>query len=299
MALNFLNPLLCAFLFALANLALKRGLMEGAGATRGVFITNAVFFVALVPFWWMTDQPVQPELWWAPALAGLSAFLGSFFQTIALKLGDVSVATPLLGGKVLFVALFSTLVLGNVLPFAWWMGAILAGVGIFFLGQTPGQKSPQERLLLTVVLSLLSVCAFAFMDICMAGWGAEFGFRRFIAAQQVVTFSLSLCLVPFFKESLFRMSRACWTWLLAGSAVIVLQYYILNWTISTYQQPTVVNIFYSSRGVWSVLLVWGVGSFFGNRERHLGWRVFRRRILGASLLLAAISVVLLERAFHL
>ncbi|HSH09575.1 MAG TPA: DMT family transporter [Oceanipulchritudo sp.] len=299
MPLNYLNPIICAFLFALASLALKRGLVEGAGATRAVFVTNGVFFFALAPFWWFSSGPVNTALLWAPFAAGIAAFLGSVFQSIALKIGDVSVATPLLGGKVLFVALFSTLFLGNVLPLSWWLGAVLAGMGIFFLGQAPGLPAAHSRLALTVILSLLSVCAFAFMDVLMAGWGLAFGFQRFISFQQVVTFGLSLLLIPFFKAPLFQMPRSCWIWLLAGSGIIVFQFYILNWTISTFQQPTVVNIFYSSRGLWSVILVWGVGSFFGNRESRHGWQVFWRRAIGAGLLFVAICLVLLEKAFHL
>jgi drug/metabolite transporter (DMT)-like permease len=299
MSLHSLNPFLCAFLFALASLAIKRGLMDGAGATRAVFVTNAVFFFCLIPFWWFSPETYPQELIWAPALAGLAAFLGSIFQTVALKLGDVSVATPLLGGKVLFVALFSTLILGQVLPLSWWAGAILAGTGVYFLGRSPGQKDIHNRLGLTVLLSLLSVCAFALMDICVAGWGEAFGFRKFVAFQQVVTFGLSLLLIPFFKESLFRMPTRCWGWLLGGSLVVVTQYFLLNWTIATCKEPTSVNILYSSRGIWSVVLVWTVGGLFGNREQDLGWRVLTHRILGAGLLFVAICLVLLEDAFPL
>ena len=299
MPLQYINPLVCAFLFALASLAIKRGLMDGAGAMRGVFITNGVFFVCLVPFWWLSPDAWPTSLIWAPALAGLAAFLGSLFQTVALKLGDVSVATPLLGGKVLFVALFSTLMLGNVLPFSWWAGALLAGLGVFFLGQAPGRAMAHNRLGLTILLSVLSVCFFALMDVCVAGWGEAFGFRKFVALQQVVTFGLSLSLIPFFKEPLRNMPGTCWGWLIGGSLVIVFQYYVLNWTISTYKDPTAVNIFYSSRGIWSVVLVWTVGSLFGNLEHGLGWRVLMRRIFGAGLLFMAICLVLLEDSFHL
>ncbi|MGC9450736.1 MAG: EamA family transporter [Oceanipulchritudo sp.] len=290
---NFINPLICALLFAIASLALKRGLMEGAGATRGVFVTNGTFFACLVPLWWISPEPWPAGLLWAPALAGLSAFLGSLFQTLALKIGDVSVATPLLGAKVLFVALFSTLILGNILPLSWWLGAVLAGAGVFFLGQGPGVTDAPRRLGLTIFLSILSVAAFGLMDICVAGWGEAFGFRRFVAFQQIVTFALSLSLIPFFQGPLFGMPRKCWAWLVAGSLVIVGQYYLLNWTISTYKDPTAVNIFYSSRGIWSVILVWTIGSAFGNLEGRLGWRILLRRIFGAGLLFAAILLVLL------
>jgi drug/metabolite transporter (DMT)-like permease len=293
----YLNPVLSAFLFALSSILFKRAMSEGAGAARSVFVTNTMFFILLLPLWWLFPEPIKGGLMWAPVLAGLAAFLGSIFQFMALKLGDVSVATPLLGGKVLFVALFSTLMLGNVLPMSWWAGAVLAGLGVFFLGQTPGKAASGERLGLTIFLSVLSVAAFALMDILIAGWGKAFGFQRFVVIQQLVVQVLSLAIIPFFNDRLFRMSRASWPWLMAGSLLVVVQFYILNWTISTYGDPTAINIFYSSRGIWSVLLVWAVGPLLGNFERGQGWPVFWRRALGATLLFAAICLVLLENAF--
>lgn len=291
----YLNPLLAAFLFAAASLSLKRGLQEGAGATRSVFITNTTFLVALLPLWWFFDTPVTTALLWAPAVAGLAAFVGSVAQFLALKAGDVSVATPLLGGKVLFVALFSTIILGNALPLSWWLGALLAGLGIFFLGRSPaGHSHPPTRLGYTILMSLGSVSSFALMDILIAGWAGEFGFQRFVVVQQVVVFACSLFLIPFFQGPLRQLPLRCWPWLLGGSLVIVVQFYILNWTISQYGNPTAVNILYSSRGLWSVLLVWSVGPLFGNLERGHGWGMFWRRGVGAGLLLLAISLVVLE-----
>jgi drug/metabolite transporter (DMT)-like permease len=299
MSFHYINPLICAFIFALASLFMKRGLTEGAGTTRTVFVTNACFFLALLPLWWIFPTEVTPALLWAPAAAGVVAFLGGVFQMMALKIGDVSVATPLLGGKVLFVALISTLILGNVLPFSWWIGAVLAGTGVFFLGQVPGATKSTNRLGLTILLSVFSVASFAMMDILIAGWGKQFGFQRFVVLQQVVTILLSLALIPLFKDSLWKMSRRCWPWLVGGSLLIVLQFYILNWTISTYKDPIAINIFYSSRGIWSVFLVVTVGPFLGNNERGHGWPILWRRSLGATLLFAAICLVVFENLVSL
>lgn len=296
MQLHYLNPIASALIFALASICIKRALAEGAGATRSVFITNTTFLVALLPLWWLFPKPVDTALLWAPLAAGLAAFLGSIFQFMALKLGDVSVATPLLGGKVLFVALLSTLILGNVLPVSWWIGAVLAGLGIFFLGQVPGQPFRGSRLGLTIALSVLSVACFAMMDILIAGWGQAFGFQRFVVLQQLLVMILTLGVIPFFQDSLWRMPGKCWPWLACGSLLMVVQFYILNWTISTFGDPTAINIFYSSRGIWSVLLVWMIGPLLGNLERDHGWAVFWRRILGAVLLFAAICLVVLENA---
>lgn len=293
MSPHYFIPVLCAFLFANSSLCFKRALDEGAGATRGIFVTNLCFVIALLPLWWLYPQAIDGDLLWVAFCSGGVSFLGGFFQLLALKYGDVSVATPLLGGKVLFVALFSTWVLGQALPLQWWLGAVLAGIGIFFLGQSKPVQDTGTRLAVTVLLSVLSVMCFAMMDIFIAGWAKAFGFQRFVVIQQWVVMALSLALIPFFKGSLWGMPRASWPWLIAGSVLVVCQFYLLNWTIATYQDPTALNIFYSSRGLWSVVLVWSVGPLFGNKERVHGRTVFMRRGFGAALLFMAICLVLL------
>ena len=53
------------------------------------------------------------------------------------------------------------------------------------------------------------------------------------------------------------------------------------------------NVLYTTRGVWGVLLVWVFGHWFANTERSLGPAVLTRRLIGAILLLAAIALVTL------
>jgi len=48
------------------------------------------------------------------------------------------------------------------------------------------------------------------------------------------------------------------------------------------------NLLYSSRGLWSVLLVWSVGPMFGNHERDTGSEIMLKRLVGSGLLLLAI-----------
>ena len=119
-----------------------------------------------------------------------------------------------------------------------------------------------------------------------------FGFQRFVVLQQVVTFIFTAALIPFFSAPLRKMPGKCWTWLLIGSFLMVVQFYILNWTISEYGDPTAINIFYSSRGIWTILLVWTIGPMLGNRENDHGWAIFAWRTIGASLLLCAVFLVI-------
>ena len=53
------------------------------------------------------------------------------------------------------------------------------------------------------------------------------------------------------------------------------------------------NIVFSARGLFSVVLVWAVGHWFASEERHLEPRVLRARLAGAALMIGAIALVLL------
>jgi len=54
-------------------------------------------------------------------------------------------------------------------------------------------------------------------------------------------------------------------------------------------------VVYSARGLWSVVAVWVLGPWFGNRERDRGAAVFRARLAGAALLLGAIVLAIVAR----
>ena len=52
------------------------------------------------------------------------------------------------------------------------------------------------------------------------------------------------------------------------------------------------NVIYSSRGLWSVILVWLAGARFGSREAELAGSVLIWRFAGAALMLFAIALAL-------
>ena len=284
-------PVISALVYALASLFIKRGLDLGAGATRTLFISNVVFFLYFLPYYFISNEPLPVPLLWAPVLAGLVAFFGALFAVLALKHGDVSVATPLLGSKVLFVALLSSWLLTEPIPLSWWIGAVLAMIAVALLGYAP--IGHRRAMALTVTLSIGSALSFALMDVIIAGWGREFGFKKFVSIQQFVMLLCSIPLLRYFQAPLRQIPKPAWKWLLISSVLICSQFFLLNWTIAHYGKPTVINILYSSRGLWSVLLVWLLGRYLLSAESKATKSTFIRRLTGALLLLAAVAVVLL------
>ena len=96
--------------------------------------------------------------------------------------------------------------------------------------------------------------------------------------------------MPFFRGSLRDLSGSAWSWTLGGSFVLALQAGGVSWGI-VFIGATTTNVLYNSRGMWSVVLVWTVGHWFGNVERTRGRAVMLRRLAGSLLLLGAIALI--------
>lgn len=101
--------------------------------------------------------------------------------------------------------------------------------------------------------------------------------------------SLPLLLSKRQEGTAFPLPPATLASVVAGSVLLALQSLLLVFAIGRYGNVAQANILYSSRGVWSVILVWLVGHLFANTE--LGSQGTGRlffRLLGALLISTAI-----------
>ncbi|MCC5808259.1 MAG: DMT family transporter [Opitutales bacterium] len=293
-SLYYILPLTAAAFYALSSIFVKVAMGAGAGITRTLFISNWVFLFVVGPLWLLTGaESPDWSLWWVPLLAGTAAFCGALATFVALKHGDVSVATPLLGVKVLFVALLSPILLRESVPLTWWLGALMTAAAIYLLGAAPAGAA-RRNMAFTVLASMGAAFGFALLDIAAAGWAADFGFFPFLFYTQLVVALGSWMLLPFFSAPLREVPVRAWKWLVLGSVIVAGQFVLMAWTLSTFGKPTGVNILYGSRGLWSVLLIVAIGPLVGNFERDAGRGILARRLVGSVLLLAAITVVVLE-----
>lgn len=291
--LYYILPLGAAFVYAVASLLVKQALGNGIGAARTLFLSNLGFFLGVTPFWLLFGGTPDWSLWWAPLVAGLAAYLGALFSFLALKFGDVSVATPLLGAKVLFVALLATLLLREAVPLVWWIGAFMTALAVYLLGSVE-EGGNRRNMSLTILMSLLSAFCFAMLDIIATGWAKAFDYFSFLFFAQIVVGTGSLLLIPYFQAPLRTIPTKALVWLGAGTALLVAQYLALTWTLATFGKATGANILYGSRGLWSLVVIWAIGPFLGNFERNVPRAILLRRIIGATLILGAIIVVLTE-----
>lgn len=284
-------PLIAAMVFVIGALLLKRASDLGADVWRTTRIINYTTAAAAVPLWLLGGTIPPSSLWWQPPLAATMFFAGQVFSLLALNTGDVSVATPVLGVKILLVALLSTVLIGDPIGARLWTAAALSSAAIALLNIDAGGS--HSRVGRTIVLAALGAASYACFDVLIQKWSPAWGAGRILP---IVMVSAAVYSIPlrYLSRDVDRLSRSYTPWLAAGAACFAAQGLMFITTISIYRQATGANVLYSSRGLWSVIAVWAVGHWFTNREQHLGARVLVWRLAGAILLMAAIVMVLLD-----
>jgi drug/metabolite transporter (DMT)-like permease len=288
-ALSILLPFLASLLYVAGALLVKRCSDFGVGLWRMAFLSNlisALIFQLLLPL----GGAFHLQLLWQPALVGLLYLLGQLLNYLALQRGDVSVATPVLGVKIILVALFTTLILKQAVPAKLWEAAALSTVAIALLNRTGGVT--HHHVGSTILFAGTSGVMFAMFDVLVQKWSPAWGAGRFLPVMVGFVAVFSVALIPFFQAPVSAIRRPAWPWLLGGCLFIGFQSLAFVIAVAQFGNATSANVIYSSRGLWSVVAVWAIGHWFENREQHLGAGVLRWRLAGAVLLMAAIALVM-------
>ncbi len=287
-------PLISAIAYVVGALLLKRASDLGAGVWRTARITNyltALASLVLIVFGGVI--PASAEWWHAP-FAALLFYGGQILTLLALNTGDVSVATPVLGLKIVLVAVLVTVLIGDPISARLWTAAALSSVAIALLNLSPGHS--HRRVGTTIALSALGATSYACFDVLVQKWSPAWGTGSFLPIVMTCAALYSLPLRRF--DAAVRTpgpsDRAYMPWLLAGATCFAVQGLTFITSVSIYRHATVANVLYSSRGLWSVVAVWAIGHWFENREQHLGAKVLAWRFIGAILLMAAILMVFFD-----
>lgn len=283
-------PLLAAFVFTISVLLLKRASALGAGLWRSAFVSNisgAIIFSALLA---LGGPPVRWDMLWQPFCIALCLFAGLLGQFLALEKGDVSVAVPVLGLKVVGVALLAPLLTSDHTDARLWVAVVLSSLGIAVLNRKQDGRRP-HNVGITLLAAGFAAGSFALFDVLVQKWGPAWGVGRLLPIVFAMNGLLSFSLIPKFREPLSALPRQTWKWLLAGSCLLAVQSIFFIGTLAVWGKAARTNVIYSSRGLLSVVLVWLVGHWFSNLEQGLGRRTLAWRLAGAALMLAAIVLV--------
>jgi len=285
-----LLPLLCALLYAASALVLKRVMQLGVPPMLVALLGNIATAILLLPLLFWAEAPSADARWYQPLLPGTLFLVGVACNILALIIGEVSVATPVLGSKVLLVALLSVLFLDQpVLP-VHWLAAALASISFMLLRGPPvAPGAAPSRFGATIGLVLLAALCFAAADIFLTRWVPLWSPGLFLPLMFGLQGLISLPLLLLCRRA--RLPRKTWAGLGLGLGLAALNVLLFAIVLAVWREPIVANVLYSSRGIWSVLIIWTVGHWFSNREGTQGRRVLIMRLVGAVMMLIAIIAI--------
>ncbi len=291
----YLLPLLAALAYTVSALFIKKALSYGAGSMRTVFLTNWLMLPCFLPLLILGHKVLDWGYFDTVVLCSFFNTIAMILVFITIRVGDISLQTPVMGVKVIIVAVLAVMMGVGSVTKELWIGAFLTVIAIYILSKPDKLNLSHKRSLwITIILSLLTSLAFAISDLIMAKYAGAFGEMPFILYVMAFTALFSSFIIPYFEGPLRTIPRVSWLWIGLGSVAMALECIFYCYALACYNDPTAVNILYSSRGIWSVALVWLIGKRLGNTESEQGQGLMMKRLIGSFLLFAAILIVILR-----
>lgn len=290
---HLLLPLLASLLFVGGMIFTKHASIAGIGPPTIMFATNITAAGLFSFLWLLGGEDVSIDLWWQPVAIASLYLVGLSFTFLAIEMGDVSIAAPVFGIKVVLVAFLLTVVDAVPLDGSIWFAACLATVGIGLI-QWTGQGE-RHHVWMTVLYACISSGAFAAFDVLVQRWAPQWGAGRLLPVIYWTIGASSLLLLPWVQWS--EMRRVEIQKLVLPSALLVsLQAICIVAAVGVFGDAARVNVIYALRGLWGVVLAWWAARIWGGREAHLNWSTLFTRFLGAAVLTVAVVVAILAGA---
>lgn len=266
---------------------------DGAPPLYSFHITNLIVGICFLPLILLEKQDIAWHLIHQPLLAGIAFFVGSWLTFIAIHRGDVSLVTPLMGSKVIFVALLAVALSAQALSTHLILAALLSAIGIAIMGAKDFGHS--QHAAITVGLALSSAAVFALCDVLVGKWAPDFGPMAFLTLSTVglAIVSVTTLISMAKKNRAWQPAVATRRWVIYSALMVAIQAIGMGYILSTNSNTTGINVIYGARGLWAIVLIATIGPLLGNKERQLAKHVFLFRFIGTLLLSAAIVLAVI------
>ncbi len=284
--------LLAAIGYTIASLFLKVSLGRGATGNQVNLCANLALALVVQPLWFFARPEVPDAPLWQPLASCGFFFIGQIFTFAALARGDVSVATSLLGSKVVFVTILNAVIFQLPISLRWWAAAATASIGVALI--TGGKPRPgSNSVFKTAVFSLSAALSFSVADVLVQHWGKAADEIAYLPVMFGATGILSVFYYLVVDRGAFRLSAPARPAMALGVTLLGLQAMCVFLGIVWSGDATAANVVYASRCVWSVVAAWGAGHLLGLRDAEVGAGAMGVRLLGAILLFGAVVLILL------
>ena len=289
-----LLPLGAALFYALGSIIVKRSLREGVSMEQAFHISNLILGIVFFPLLFLETKEVDWGNCWKPLALAAVFLVATWLTFLSLKKGDVTLVTPLMGTKVVFVAVGVTLLTSREPSAALWVAAVMTAIGIFVMGL--GDIKGGRHVAFTILVTLLSAACYGLYDVLLSSWGPEFGIMAFLSLSclDVSLGTLAVWVLQGRPSLKVKSPGAKGIWW--GASLIALQALILGLALGFFNDATGINVMYASRGLWVIVLVVLLGGALGNQEHQQSSGAFLWRIVGTLVLTTAIVIAVIDRS---
>lgn len=279
-------------IYAAAALSLKISLGRGTTTWQVLFYSNLLLGFLFAPLLLLGSPGWNIRAVPLAVFSGFLFFLGQIGTFRSLQSGDVSIATPALAAKVVFVALLCLLVPGSRPDPDLWLAVILTMAGVLLLHG--GAKHHASRPLVTLAWALFAAFCFAAADVVVQVGAPVAGFTLFMPVMfgTVALFSLPLLRPHVLGKQKRSVQSGAKRWLAVGVILLGVQAMSMASAIGLFGDATGANVVYGSRGLWSLLLLALVARRLGLTDGVFDRDTLVARTLGCVLILAAVALVL-------
>ena len=293
---HLLYPLFSSIVFVFGALFAKAAAVRGTNPYTNTFACN----ICLASIWGVIgifQGNILPVSDWGPVALIASAFVfGQLCTYLAFEYGDVSLATPVLGVKILFVAMISSLLADTPLPLHLWIAAGLASLAVGIVqaggGSSRQAENPSWKTVLSVVLALIAAFAYSCFDVGLQFYGARFGAMNLLTTMFVMMGAISCLMLPWVDHPRENSRMKAFVPLTVAAVLIAVQAISLSYALGQHGDATRVNIIYSLRGIWSVVIAWMLSRWASSAVWKQSPRTMWFRLTGAVLLLICVIVAL-------
>lgn len=288
-AIHLLLPF-CSSVFVVFGLLNLQRAQQGGSSTWTSMILVCWSSACVFPVLALMGGTMQPATsLWQPAIIGALFLAGQLFTFLAVARGDVSVAAPVLGVKVLIVPALSPLFVDDELSSKVWIAAAVAVVGIGFV-QARDKSIERSLIVASVGYAMLAACAMTLFDLLIQRWAGAWGAGYLLPIAFAFAALFSLTFVRLADRPAELRQRGVIRPLAIGCVLMAVQAVGMTVTLGLYGDATRVNIVYSLRGLWGVLLTWFLARHLVGSENTPSNRTMTMRLIGAVLI--GISVLI-------
>ena len=282
--------LLAGFLYAFSAILCKKALELNAGTLRTLVYNNVFMSLCFLPYYFLAKENLSLIFNLYGILLGFIFFISQMLCFLSLRKGDASLMTPVMGSKPIFVALFVAFLNLSAEPLGLntWLAVGIAAIAIALIGWPTSGSSFSA---IGLCLAISGAAGFGLLDSLVPYFTFQsdpFGLL-FVIFVSVGIFSLFL--IPWTERPFFAFQAKADKWIFLSAIPMGVQAIFMSLAIGFYEVPTQANVFYASRGLWSVTMVALLGRWIGLEEGQSSKNLLFRRFLGALLLLSSLLLI--------